>query len=220
MTPSSNDSTSPAIEEADRKPQRRERAKEEKLRRIKDAARALFSEKGFENASTTEIADRADIGAGTLYLYVSTKEDLLAMVFIDDVLVEFNRAYKRAPKDRPLVEQLLAFFSDLIEYHMKDADLSRHFLREMGIARSERAEAEINRIMRAVNGRVRDLITAAQASGEVWTDMNPDLATRVAFACYYHVLIGRINMRLNREEAVAELQARLEIIMCGLSARR
>ena len=216
MTASSDAST--AIEAAGRRPKRRERAKEEKLRRIKDAARTLFSERGFENASTTEIADRADIGAGTLYLYVSTKEDLLAMVFIDDVIVEFNRAYRATPKNTPLVEQLKIFFGKLIEYHMRDADLSRHFLREMGIARSDRAEAEITRIMQAVHGRIRDLIAAAQASGEVRPDADPDVATRVAFGCYYQVLIARINNRLDSAGSTSELHSRLELLMRGLSA--
>ncbi|KJL37148.1 TetR/AcrR family transcriptional regulator [Microbacterium azadirachtae] len=59
---------------------RRERAKEDKRRRIMDAARALFAECGVGGVTTQRIADRADVAIGTLYLYASTKAELLILV--------------------------------------------------------------------------------------------------------------------------------------------
>ncbi|MDF9877693.1 TetR/AcrR family transcriptional regulator [Cellulosimicrobium cellulans] len=61
-------------------PGRRERAKEERRRRIMDAARALFAEHGVGAVTTQQIADRADVAIGTLYLYASTKAELLILV--------------------------------------------------------------------------------------------------------------------------------------------
>ena len=48
---------------------RRERNKQQKLDRITAAARELFAERGVDEVTTQEIADKADIGAGTLFLY-------------------------------------------------------------------------------------------------------------------------------------------------------
>lgn len=59
---------------------RRERAKEDKRRRIMDAARTLFAEHGVAGVTTQQIADRADVAIGTLYLYASTKAELLILV--------------------------------------------------------------------------------------------------------------------------------------------
>lgn len=59
---------------------RRERAKEDKRRRIMDAARTLFAEHGVGGVTTQQIADRADVAIGTLYLYASTKAELLILV--------------------------------------------------------------------------------------------------------------------------------------------
>ena len=59
---------------------RRDRAKEDKRRRIMDAARALFAEHGVGGVTTQRIADRADVAIGTLYLYASTKAELLILV--------------------------------------------------------------------------------------------------------------------------------------------
>jgi AcrR family transcriptional regulator len=55
-----------------------------------DAARAVFAEKGYADATLDEIADRAEFGKGTLYNYFEGgKEDLLFAVF-DDVIGEME----------------------------------------------------------------------------------------------------------------------------------
>ncbi len=61
-------------------PGRRERAKEDKRRRIMDAARTLFAERGVGGVTTQQIAERADVAIGTLFLYASTKAELLILV--------------------------------------------------------------------------------------------------------------------------------------------
>ncbi len=60
---------------------RRERSKQDKQERIRAAAMELFALRGVSGGVTTEqIADRADIAIGTLYLYAATKAELLIMV--------------------------------------------------------------------------------------------------------------------------------------------
>src|SRR5947199_9613102 len=58
---------------------RRERNKQDKLDRITAAARELFAEHGVDEVTTQQIADKADIGTGTLFLYAKTKGDLLLL---------------------------------------------------------------------------------------------------------------------------------------------
>lgn len=53
----------------------------EKLDRILDSALALFSERGFNTTTMEEIAERAGIATGTVYLYVRNKEDILEKLF-------------------------------------------------------------------------------------------------------------------------------------------
>ena len=59
---------------------RRERNKQEKLERIIAAARELFDEHGVDAVTTQQIADKADIGTGTLFLYAKSKSELLLLV--------------------------------------------------------------------------------------------------------------------------------------------
>ena len=45
--------------------------------RIMDAALRIFAEKGFQNATITEISKAAGVSEATIYEYFGTKEDLL-----------------------------------------------------------------------------------------------------------------------------------------------
>src|SRR5664279_2551853 len=50
----------------------------DKYQRILDAAVAVFAEKGFFVSRVADIADRADVADGTVYLYFKNKDEILA----------------------------------------------------------------------------------------------------------------------------------------------
>src|SRR5471030_1303782 len=80
---------------------RREQNKLEKRGRIIAAARELFTHKGFEATTSQEIADAAGVAGGTIFTYAKTKDDLLILVFHDEMLAVVERAYAAAPsRDR------------------------------------------------------------------------------------------------------------------------
>ena len=57
-----------------------QRRKAERPQELLDAALALFVEKGFAATKSEEVAKRAGVSKGTLYLYYPSKEDLLKAV--------------------------------------------------------------------------------------------------------------------------------------------
>lgn len=72
---------SPPDEPADAgEPLQRRRRKEARPQELLDAALALFVEKGFSAARAEEVAQRAGVSKGTLYLYFPSKEELLKAV--------------------------------------------------------------------------------------------------------------------------------------------
>jgi TetR/AcrR family transcriptional regulator len=58
----------------------RQRRKEARPQELLDAALELFVEKGFSATRSEEVASRAGVAKGTLYLYYPSKEDLLKAV--------------------------------------------------------------------------------------------------------------------------------------------
>jgi AcrR family transcriptional regulator len=164
----------------------RQRGKLEKRRRILDAARTVFAEKGFAATTTREIAVRADIGTGTLFLYVRDKHALLMMI-VNDALDEMNEAaFASIPNDDPLIDQLLHVFSSHYDFWAADVDLSRHALLEAygflnrpvdGRPETERFYARRTRTLAGLTQIVRRKQLAARIDGHV----DPALAAHLIF---------------------------------------
>jgi AcrR family transcriptional regulator len=76
-------------------------------RRILEAARALFSEAGFEAATTRDIAAAAGIATGTLFNYFPSKE-AIAMAMVAEALEEARRRFQARRAGDSLEEDLFA----------------------------------------------------------------------------------------------------------------
>ena len=110
---------------------RRERNKQEKLDRITAAARELFAERGVDEVTTQEIAAKADIGAGTLFLYAKNKGELLLLVQNSgyaDALTQGRRAAEAIPD---MLDAVMAIVRPVVECNRKQVDNGRTYLREI-----------------------------------------------------------------------------------------
>ena len=107
---------------------RKERKKAKRKKRIMDAATQIFREKGFQKATTKEIAEAADVAEGTIYNYFESKEHLLieiinsmSVVRTDTELLEMSyqldyREFLKAASVRNLkgVNDEFSFFISLL----------------------------------------------------------------------------------------------------------
>jgi TetR/AcrR family transcriptional regulator len=110
---------------------RRERNKQEKLDRITAAARELFAEHGVDEVTTQQIADKADIGTGTLFLYAKNKGELLLLVqnsTYAEALIKGKTAAKNIPD---ILEAVMAIIRPIVECNRTQIDNGRTYLREM-----------------------------------------------------------------------------------------
>jgi TetR/AcrR family transcriptional regulator len=62
---------------------RRKREKEERRQSILQAAREVFFENGFHQATVEAVAERAEVSKGTVYLYFESKETILALLLLE-----------------------------------------------------------------------------------------------------------------------------------------
>lgn len=110
---------------------RRERNKQAKLERITAAARELFAERGVDDVTTQQIAEKADIGTGTLFLYAKTKGELLLLVQNSgyaDALEEGRAAAQRIPE---ALDAVMAIIRPVVECNRIQVDNGRTYLREL-----------------------------------------------------------------------------------------
>ena len=81
-------------------------AKEEKRKKIREAAARLFAEKGFENTTTRDIAEAAGINNASLYYYFDSKEQLLYQILEEVIRTGLERMTEIEQSPRPLKEKL------------------------------------------------------------------------------------------------------------------
>lgn len=91
----------------------REEYLENKREQILRAALEVFKEKGYANTSIMDIAKRANMGKGTLYLYFKNKEELLYSVFMECSLIPTLVA--SFDLDAPLEQVLRNFAKDVLK---------------------------------------------------------------------------------------------------------
>ena len=167
----------------------RERNKREKLERIEAAARALFEEQGFEKTTTREIAARAGIGTGTLFLYARDKSELLLLLFQDDVEAVVRDGFATVPEDAPLVDQLVHVFGRAFAYYAEHPALTRAFVREVFDLLGRHRE-RVNSLTMAFIARLAELVEKAKARGELRADAPAPAAATAFFSVYYTSLAG------------------------------
>jgi AcrR family transcriptional regulator len=109
----------------------RERNKRDKLARIREAALQLFETKGYDATTTREIAELADVGIGTVFMYADDKRDLLFLVFNDELDRVVDEAFAQVDGRRTLSSQMYGVFATFYAAFHKRAKLSRILLREL-----------------------------------------------------------------------------------------
>ena len=190
-------------------PGRRERNKLQKRARIVQAACELFQQQGFAETTTQQIAAAADIGTGTLFLYAHSKEDLLVMVFKDEMLETVRAIYAGLPAEAPPTEQMMTVFNRMADYHARDMELSRVLLRELVIPSSPERISEIAELMDVIFEGLTDIV----ARGARVPTSNPALIARSAFAVYYLALISWLGSGFDRTRSMRLLRDQLALLM-------
>lgn len=201
-----------------------QRRKEARPAEIVAAALEVFSERGFSAARLDDVAARAGVSKGTLYLYFDSKEELFKAVVRESLLPNLAQAEELAksfPGSTPeLLRKLLGTVGHVIAETNVGAipklvisesgnfpELARFYLREV-----------IRRAFRLLGG----ILKRGMARGEIREVDVP--ATARVFACaFLFVAIWKHAMEphdTERFDADAFLRNYLDIVLRGLAPER
>lgn len=212
----------PAV--ATRRPSRpreglRERNKREKRTRIERAARELFERHGFDATTAREIAARARVGLGTLFLYARDKRELLFLVFEKEshrLFAEADAAVAARP-EAPLVDTLMELFGRFLGFYAERPDLAAALLREFFFRPYE--PERLGALSRAYGERVAALVERARSRGEIRSGVPTALAANSLFAHYAFWTQAWLGSRVvSREQAEQRLREALTWQIEGLRA--
>lgn len=110
---------------------RRERNKQDKLDRIIAAASELFDTHGVGAVTTQQIADKADIGTGTLFLYAKSKSELLLLVQNSGYVTALEEGTAAAETTPEVLDAVIAIIRPIAECNRVNVENGRTYLREL-----------------------------------------------------------------------------------------
>ncbi|HVN00619.1 MAG TPA: TetR/AcrR family transcriptional regulator [Caulobacteraceae bacterium] len=165
--------------------------KDARRQQILAAAARCFSRDGFHATTTADIVRESGVSQGTLYLYFTTKDEIVAALADDRHQGDaFLNALAEAEHD-PVQGLLL-----LIELYGRGlADPKRREARRVGVQgwgealRSPTILASVTQGQAAVRRAIVHLVERGQASGLVRADVVPEAAARTLIALFQGLVL-------------------------------
>lgn len=101
---------------------RSEVERQQKFQAILDSAFEVFSDKGFAATRLEDVAARAGVGKGTIYLYVASKQELFEAMISNAFMSSFEVLELAAMQKQFTLEQMISF---LIEWFQREVLATR-----------------------------------------------------------------------------------------------
>ncbi len=183
--------------------------------RIREAARALFQERGFDAATLRAIAARAGMGASSVYRHVQSKHELLVLELTDlqeEAWLDFRRQDTRTTATRERVQR---FFQSQHELLARHPDLT-----VIAIRATTYPDSRISRRVLALNDRTIGLLAEILQGGRGRGDLDLGVDVLAAARALFHGAIGaRIswaNGLLSEGACRTAIEGTVELLFRGL----
>ena len=151
---------------------------------IRAAARSVIAEKGHENISLSEIAQRAGIVEGTLYRFFENKQEMLSTVVAE--------WYREVTENAPSVESIRGTWNKLRSLIARDLkiikehpELTRFILAEIRPDPTY-TKTIFYKLNRRYADEIKNLCAEAIEKGEFRDDVSPNLLRDMVFGCIEH----------------------------------
>lgn len=185
---------------------------------ILEAAIKVFYERGYADATVQDVANEVGILKGSLYHYISTKEDLLFQLFelVHEQVESFKVAAETTEGLTP-VERLELYVHRQLEYNLANIQRISVYYHDLGLLGPER-RAFVQNERRAHNRFVTQLIQEAQEEGLADDSLDPRMLANCVFATIIWTYRWvRSDSRTGREEVVALCES---FALNGIGLRR
>lgn len=184
---------------------------------ILDAATHVFAEHGFFAAQVADVARRAGIAAGTVYLYFRSKDDILISLFDRTMQDAIRDGRESIAEVTDPIDRLRRIARLHLERLGRDRSLAVVFQVELRQSTKFMARLSATRL-RTYLGIIRDTIAEGQAAGVIRASIAPTLVAKVFFGALDEMATNWILS--NRQYALADdADAVVDVLLYGMADR-
>lgn len=182
---------------------------------ILNAAEILFDVKGYEAASTRDIAKAAGVAVGTVFAHFPDKSHLLGAVLAESMERGLSLARQPLPENTPLMVRLGTIACALYGRYDGRVGLARAYMAHTlfgGHEETRRFRAEFREII----ALFKDRLDQAILRGELPAHLDSSIAARGIYADYLMVQVaslqaGKLNLDLMAEQFTLLTAQRLNL---------
>jgi AcrR family transcriptional regulator len=163
-----------------------------------------------DDVTTQEIAERADIGAGTLFLYAKTKGELLLLVQnsgYDDALARGTAAAERIPDQ---LEAVMAIVRPIVECNRTQIDNGRTYLKEVVFGDAEEPH---HRDALDLTFRTENAIASVLVRDNRMSDRDAAVAARIVSAIMFVSMAATVNIARSVDEIVQDVREQTRLLL-------
>ncbi|PSK96752.1 TetR family transcriptional regulator [Murinocardiopsis flavida] len=191
---------------------RRERNKQQKLERITAAASELFAEYGVDEVTTQQIAERADIGTGTLFLYAKSKGELLLLVQNTHYSESLERGTRDAEGITDTLDAVMAIVRPIVECNRTQIENGRTYLREMVFGDPE--EPRHNDAL-MITARTESAIAAVIGRDARIDEHEAATLAHIVSAIMFVSMAASVNLAASVEDIAMDIRGQIAVMLPG-----
>lgn len=189
--------------------ERKAQERQARRRRIQEAARTVFTERGYAGASIELIARAAQLSVGAIYLYFRSKEDLYVSL-IEDTLTVFDVEMAQVRERAEVSNRLRETWTILVRWAEKDPEGPRILRLLAQPAIRPQLSDEVVAAVSSGIGRIQDHIGTCVADG-IRIGLYREVNARDVADLAWSVLLGSLD--------AAEMHTNLGLSQEALAAR-
>ncbi len=186
--------------------------------RIRHAARQLFEERGFDRATLRAIAERAGMGASSIYRHVRSKEELLVAELSERQQEAWTRFRREDDRSLPTRVRIRRFL-DLEHALLAEApDLTTIALRATTYPTARVARQALTLQDRTI-GLLAEILQRGRMSGELTREVDLLAAARILCHLTQGARIAWANGQIGADACRQQIEAAVDVVFAGLESR-
>ncbi|WP_244816949.1 TetR/AcrR family transcriptional regulator [Caballeronia sp. Lep1P3] len=191
---------------------------QQRVREILQAGRDVFAEKGYDGATSAEIAQRAGISEATVFSYFSGKRELCARV-IADWYDEIIDAFESGLPREGSVKQQFAF---IVRTHLRLMLVNGTGLCSLVLSEGRTKQHDLSdtltELQRRYTAPLMDVLARGQALGHIRADVPLRLLRSLVFGPMEHVLWDATlaRRRLNQTQIETTADELVDVLWAAL----
>lgn len=189
-----------------------------KGREIIQAAMELFAEKGFFYTNVKEIAERANVGVGTVYIYFDNKDNILIELFIaflDRVIRDIQTILDTQLHPLEKFKRVLRTVAEILSENM---DMARVFLVELRQT-TEALSYLAPKLEKEYNFLIKKLLQEAKDQGYVRQDINVHIVSIASLGLIEALLFDWVTNKYSKEKLFSMFDQAIEYFVFGFEGR-